>query len=186
MSKRSEHLSFSHHLCYGDAEVVITVSFSVCAGSSCCCSYEPILLQAHWRGNLGWFFFFTNLFNYCKKQIFSKCSDCGVGHVTWVSPCVCYCWCRIGLLKTVQNEGVMHQSFPRDEERVITLHAKLTRLSHGISAKHKLMFSLIIQLHAVQTFHFVGKSSKAEWLSWVTITELLISVTFTATFNTLF
>lgn len=48
--------SLSHHLCYGDAEVVITVSFSVCAGSSCCCSYEPILLQAHWRGNLDWFF----------------------------------------------------------------------------------------------------------------------------------
>ena len=57
------------------------------------------------------------------------------------------------------------ESFSRDEECVITLHAKLTRLSHGISAKHKLMFLLIIQLRAMQTFHFVGKSFKSELLN---------------------
>lgn len=58
-----------------------------------------------------------------------------------------------------------NESFSRDEECVITLRYKLTRLNHSISAKHKLMVLLIIQLCAMQTFHFVGKSFKSELLN---------------------
>lgn len=58
-----------------------------------------------------------------------------------------------------------NESFSRDEECVITLCDKLTRLNHSISAKHKLMFLLIIQLRAMQIFHFVGKSFKSELLN---------------------